>query len=469
MVKLDASNLRYLSNDEFRVLVAVEMGMRNHSLVPTPLIERIACLRHGGVSKLLGNLLKFKLLHHDAKRYDGYHLTYPGYDYLSLKTFMKRGTVYGLGRQIGIGKESDIYCAVTPDQEQQIVIKFHRLGRVSFKTIKQNRDYLKGRKSTNWLYCSRLSALKEYAFMKALYETGEIPTPRPLDQNRHCVCMEWIDGSVLYQIRELTDPLATMKECLDLIVRLAEYGLIHGDFNEFNLLVKHDDEKIVVIDFPQMVSTSHRNAEMYFDRDIECIHAFFEKKFGVTYDYWPNLEDITKSKSIDVELAASGFSKEHADEFDKIQEELAEEEGGENSSSEEEESDDEENVEETENADGTNYNINEEAIVFAGGAEQNEMTEAKDSENSEDGDEVESSEQPKESGENNEDEDEQTNTETKKRRKKKSIDEEDIKNKVRRILHQRQIRKDNVMKAAKRNVQKGSEKRKIRNALNDEW
>ncbi len=68
MVKLDASNLRYLSNDEFRVLVAVEMGMRNHALVPTPLIERIACLRHGGVGKLLANLLKFKLLHHDAKK-----------------------------------------------------------------------------------------------------------------------------------------------------------------------------------------------------------------------------------------------------------------------------------------------------------------------------------------------------------------------------------------------------------------
>jgi RIO-like serine/threonine protein kinase len=67
-MKLDATNLRYLSNDEFRVLVAVEMGMRNHELVPTPLIERIASLRHGGVGKLLGNLLKFKLLHHDAKK-----------------------------------------------------------------------------------------------------------------------------------------------------------------------------------------------------------------------------------------------------------------------------------------------------------------------------------------------------------------------------------------------------------------
>ncbi|XP_062104926.1 uncharacterized protein LOC133816465 [Humulus lupulus] len=36
-----------------------------------------------------------------------------------------------------------------------------------------------------------------------------------------------------------------------------------------------DDEKITMIDFPQMVSVSHRNAQMYFDRDVECVFKFF--------------------------------------------------------------------------------------------------------------------------------------------------------------------------------------------------
>ena len=73
------------------------------------------------------------------------------------------------------------------------------------------------------------------------------------------------------------------------IVRLASHGLIHGDFNEFNIIITHDgaskrldaqvhngdeeddndddleddDEncKLVMIDFPQMVSTSHPNAK----------------------------------------------------------------------------------------------------------------------------------------------------------------------------------------------------------------
>uniref|UniRef100_M1BX35 non-specific serine/threonine protein kinase n=1 Tax=Solanum tuberosum TaxID=4113 RepID=M1BX35_SOLTU len=45
-------------------------------------------------------------------------------------------------------------------------MKLHRLGRVSFRAVKAKRDYLRHRSSFNWLYLSRLAALKEFAFMK---------------------------------------------------------------------------------------------------------------------------------------------------------------------------------------------------------------------------------------------------------------------------------------------------------------
>jgi Ser/Thr protein kinase RdoA (MazF antagonist) len=48
---------------------------------------------------------------------------------------------------------------------------------------------------------------------------------------------------------------------MDLIVRFAHAGLIHGDFNEFNILIRRESGEPVVIDFPQMVSTAHENAE----------------------------------------------------------------------------------------------------------------------------------------------------------------------------------------------------------------
>lgn len=47
---------------------------------------------------------------------------------------------------------------------------------------------------------------------------------------------------------------------MNLIIKLANHGLIHGDFNEFNLMLDADDN-VTMIDFPQIVSTSHMNAK----------------------------------------------------------------------------------------------------------------------------------------------------------------------------------------------------------------
>ena len=52
---------------------------------------------------------------------------------------------------------------------------------------------------------------------------------------------------------------------MNIIVRLARHGLIHSDFNEFNLMID-DNEKLTLIDFPQMVSTAHADAK-------ECVQA----------------------------------------------------------------------------------------------------------------------------------------------------------------------------------------------------
>jgi RIO kinase 2 len=84
---------------------------------------------------------------------------------------------------------------------------------------------------------ARLSAMKEFAFMKVLYEHG-FPVPTPIDANRHCVVMGLIDAYPLCQIQSVDSPGKLYSKLMDLIVRLACSGLIHGDFNEFNILVK---------------------------------------------------------------------------------------------------------------------------------------------------------------------------------------------------------------------------------------
>ncbi|KOM24834.1 hypothetical protein LR48_Vigan2576s000100 [Vigna angularis] len=346
-MKLDVDVLRYLSKDDFRVLTAVELGMRNHEIVPTELIDRIARLKHGGTYKVLKNLLKHKLLHHDSSKYDGFRLTYLGYDFLAIKTMVNKGVFVAVGRQIGVGKESDIF-EVAREDGTVLAMKLHRLGRVSFRAVKSKRDYLRHRSSYNWLYLSRLAALKEFAFMKAL-ETHGFPVPNAVEHNRHCVVMSLVQGYPLVQVKQLQNPETVFETIIGLVVRLAEHGLIHCDFNEFNIMIG-DDEKITMIDFPQMVSVSHRNAQMYFDRDVECIFKFFRKRFNLSFE--ESLDDIDGSDEgtdevgkpcfsaiersagfLDRELAASGFTRKDEEDIQRFIEVEAESDA--NSDSEE--------------------------------------------------------------------------------------------------------------------------------------
>ncbi|XP_068314753.1 serine/threonine-protein kinase rio2-like [Pyrus communis] len=331
-MKLDVNMLRYLCKDDFRVLTAVEMGMRNHEIVPCELVDRIASLKHGGTYKVLKNLLRHKLLHHDSSKYDGFRLTYLGYDFLAIKTLVNRGVFVSVGRQIGVGKESDIFEVATEDGTV-MAMKLHRLGRVSFRAVKSKRDYLKHRSSYSWLYLSRLAALKEFAFMKALEEHG-FPVPSAVDCNRHCVIMSLVQGYPLVQVKQLQNPEVVFETIIGLVVRLAEHGLIHCDFNEFNIMID-DDEKVTMIDFPQMVSVSHHNAQMYFDRDVECVFKFFRKRFNMNFRECRDDIDGTEVDTdesvrlcfssiakdavfLDKELAASGFTRKDQEDIEKF-------------------------------------------------------------------------------------------------------------------------------------------------------
>ncbi|GFN97534.1 serine/threonine-protein kinase rio2, partial [Plakobranchus ocellatus] len=62
MGKLKVGPLRYMTREDFRVLIAVEMGMKNHEFVPAALVAAIAHLPTGGSYKKLRELHKHKLV-----------------------------------------------------------------------------------------------------------------------------------------------------------------------------------------------------------------------------------------------------------------------------------------------------------------------------------------------------------------------------------------------------------------------
>ena len=406
-MRFDLTALKYLNKDDFRVLTAIEMGMRNHEIVPVDLIQSISKIRNTSVRRILANLLKHKLIKHTKIQYDGYSLNFLGYDFLAIHSLIKQGILVQIGTKIGVGKESDVYLCyvqkvnseISDEQYNQIkeniltensrkeqnkqkqldeknnikneikeeedkkvqgeeeeeesseeeevsyfqndlpktiqtvvgeltiaCIKFARLGRTSFRAVKSKRDYVKSQTHYNWLYLSRLSSQNEYKNMKGLYSHG-FAVPRPYGYNRHAIIMEYVPSYPLNKVEEIKDKNVVYHKMMDFIYKLGENGLIHGDFNEFNILLNiNKPDEIVVIDFPQMISINHPEAQNYFKRDVQCVKNYFLKKFNLTFDEDLKFSDIKQINFLDEELKAYGYKEEEKKKIEKKEEEIKEEE-----------------------------------------------------------------------------------------------------------------------------------------------
>jgi len=155
----------------------------------------------------------------------------------------------------------------------------------------------------------------------------------------------------MYTIREFVHPQTVLERLMRLIIRLGRAGLVHGDFNEFNLMIS-PDEKITLIDFPQIVHLNHLNARELFDRDVRSVCEWFRKKCDLVVEKYPSFDEVLAECEADggnvlANLNVQGMSKEDNDLLvaahsgSKPEAELKRRERGGEDSSEEGESDDE--------------------------------------------------------------------------------------------------------------------------------
>ena len=54
--------------------------------------------------------------------------------------------------------------------------------------------------------------------------------------------MELMNAYPLCQVHDLEDPAELYSDLMNLIMKFASFGLIHGDFNEFNLMIDDNDK-----------------------------------------------------------------------------------------------------------------------------------------------------------------------------------------------------------------------------------
>jgi len=263
-----------LESEDLRILHIIEAAMEKHEFVPKELIAKFSKFSEEKVDFRLGRLHKFRLIRLTREPYLGYTLNYAGYDCLAINAFVKSGVVEAFGKPLGVGKEADVYDALTPRGER-IAIKFHRLGRISFRQTIRKRGYTTERAS--WLHQSRKAAEKEFEALKIVFQKG-VAVPKPLSQNRHAIAMGAIEGAELAEWKEIPKPEKVLREILRNIRKAyLKAGVIHADLSEYNIILK-PNMHILIIDWPQYVTRDHSNAQQLLKRDVENVLRFFKRK-----------------------------------------------------------------------------------------------------------------------------------------------------------------------------------------------
>jgi len=280
---------RKLEIEDLRVLQVIETAMSKHGFVPKELIAKFAKFSLEETDFRLGRLGKFRLIRRMKGAYIGYTLNYAGYDCLAINAFVKAEVLEAFGKPLGVGKEADVYDALNPKKER-IAVKFHRLGRISFRQTIRKRGYTT--EHTGWLFQSRLAAEKEFQALKLVFQHG-VAVPEPLSQNRHVLVMGMIEGAELAEYKEIPTPKKVLKEILRNIRKAyLKASVVHADLSEYNVILKPDTH-ILIIDWPQYVTKEHPNAQQLLTRDVENILRFFRRKHMIKAELEENLAYVT--------------------------------------------------------------------------------------------------------------------------------------------------------------------------------
>ncbi len=268
---------RELESEDFRILNIIESAMSKREFVPTEQIQKYAKLPMDRIQFTLSKIHKLGLIYQTKGAYVGHTLNYVGYDCLAINTLVKAGVISSFGQILGVGKEADVYDALN-SEGKRIAVKFHRLGRISFRQTRRKRGY--AREHSSWLFLSHIAAEKEFQAMQLVYKNG-VSVPEPISHNRHVIAMGMIEGAELSKYSEIGKPEKVFKEILRNVRRAyLKAHVIHADLSEYNIILRPDGH-ILIIDWPQYVMADHANAGELLERDLKNIITFFSRRFNL--------------------------------------------------------------------------------------------------------------------------------------------------------------------------------------------
>lgn len=214
-----------------------------------------------------------------------YGNVFDNFTFRLLHKLQSQGYFEELQSPVALGKEANVFTALTKDNEI-VIVKIYRLENCNFNKmheyIRQDPRYLgmpKSKRKTIFSWVQR-----EYRNLLKAREAIRVPTP--IAHKEHVLVMELIgyDGEVspLLKDNRPEDPATFFDDILSAIKKLwHEAGIVHGDLSEFNII--NHEEQPVIIDFSQATITDCRDAVHLMERDLQNLCTFF-KKLGVDRD-----------------------------------------------------------------------------------------------------------------------------------------------------------------------------------------
>lgn len=189
----------------------------------------------------------------------------------------------GLESPIKLGKEANIFSALTKDKKR-VAVKIYRIQTSDFFKMS---SYLEMDKRFRKFESKRQTVLtwakREFSNLLRAYKAS-VSVPAPIALRDNVLVMEFLGAKT-----QFPKPFGLMKDVnaeaareiypnfIEETKKLYKAGLVHGDLSEFNVLVD-ESMKPWLIDLSHGITLISPAASELLERDAENIARFFRKK-----------------------------------------------------------------------------------------------------------------------------------------------------------------------------------------------
>ena len=231
---------------------------------------------------------KFKVMHH----------VFDNFTNRTLFKLISERHFKGLESPISVGKEGNIFSALTEDG-RRVIVKIYRLETCDFNRMY---DYIKDDSRFHKLRRKKrkiIFAWVQREFKNLLRAAKfKVNVPKPIAILNNVLVLEFIGkGNEIAPMLKDKFP-ENKKQFLNKIInnikKLYKAELVHADLSAFNIL--NFNEEPVLIDFSQSTTLEHPRAMEFLERDVKNVCVFF-RKLGLKADEEKIIKSV-KSKSV---------------------------------------------------------------------------------------------------------------------------------------------------------------------------